>query len=404
MQVRTMRFIDYWFGIPMCLFFSVVNSINNFYRKQYRSKVVNRVIFIKLSEMGAISLAYPLLSEVKKLNPDASLYFLTFEKNRIFFSILGEIIPTKNIFTIREESVIYLLTDFFKAIYAIRRLNIDVSFDLEMLTRFSSILTFLTRSKKKIGFSSYKFEGLYRGNFLTHRVQYNPLQHISKSYLSLGKVMSQEFKNTPEFDETLLDEEIILPMYKSRIEIKREIEKKLNNVGIKSSDRIILINPGEWDWPFNLREWPIENYIELVNRLINFQENLKIIIVGSPGISGKSTNLYESVKNKKCVNLTGETSISELLELFLLSEAIIVNDSGLAHFASLTAIKTFVFFGPESPQVFSPVGTNTKILYSNYPCSPCFSVFNHRNSTCKKNNCLRSISVDEVFKNVINSL
>ncbi len=397
-----MRILDLWIGIPVCFFLTYIRKLFLIFgfSKTNKTNGVKKIIFIKLSEMGAISLAYPLFTEIKRGYPDAEFFFLTFEKNKNFFKILGKIVPTENIFTIRETSLKYLIPDTIKALLKIRREKMDIAFDLEMLTRFSAILTYIAGAVKKIGFSAYTFEGLYRGNLLTHKVQYNPLQHISHSYLSLGKVALLNNKVTPEFGEAISNDEIVLPKYASNAEERVKLEKKLLNIDIFGST-LFLINPGEWNWPFNLREWPLENYIKLVKKLLEHDKNNKVLIVGSPGMSGKSEKLCSSINDQRCIDLTGKTTISELLELFLISKALIANDSGLAHFASLTPLKKFIFFGPESPQIFGPLGENTHIFFSSFPCSPCFSVFNHRNSACHNNRCLKSITSEHVFDYVI---
>ena len=48
--------------------------------------------------------------------------------------------------------------------------------------------------------------------------------------------------------------------------------------------------------------------------------------------------------------------------------------------------------------VYGPLGENTWIIYSGLPCSPCLSVFNHRNSICKDNKCLKKIKPNEVYE------
>jgi ADP-heptose:LPS heptosyltransferase len=400
-----MRGLDFWLGMPLCFVLSVVDRIaSKLLIKRSNKNEFEKIVFIKLSEMGAISLAYPLLMEVKKSYPQAELFFITFEKNKPFFGVLGGIIEQKNIFTIRETSLRFLLTDSVRVFRKIRKEKMDIAFDLEMLTRFSAILTYLTGAIKKIGFNVYNFEGLYRGNFFTHNVQYNPLQHISHSYLSLGKVAQLERKNTPEFKLAINDAEIILPKFSSEKSDYESLVKKIGAMGVTRDNDIFLTNPGEWGYPFNLREWPLEYYIDLVKKLLAGNPNRRVVLVGNPGALDKAGKLCRAVDSSRCVDFTGKTTISELLELFLISRALITSDSGLAHFAALTPLPKFIFFGPETPQVFGPLGENTHIFFSKLPCSPCFSVFNHRNSACKNNHCLKGISSEYVYNYIIKTL
>ena len=75
---------------------------------------------------------------------------------------------------------------------------------------------------------------------------------------------------------------------------------------------------------------------------------------------------------------------------------LVTNDSGPAHFASLTPVHTVVLFGPETPLLFGSLAPATTIIWKQLACSPCVSVFNHRLSPCDNNRCMQLITVDEV--------
>jgi ADP-heptose:LPS heptosyltransferase len=77
----------------------------------------------------------------------------------------------------------------------------------------------------------------------------------------------------------------------------------------------------------------------------------------------------------------------------------VTNDSGPAHFAAASGLPTIVLFGPETPDLYRPLGNSTAI-YAGLACSPCVSASNHRKSACDNNVCMSAISVDEVFRAV----
>jgi ADP-heptose:LPS heptosyltransferase len=72
------------------------------------------------------------------------------------------------------------------------------------------------------------------------------------------------------------------------------------------------------------------------------------------------------------------------------------NDSGPPHFASVTDMPVYVFFGPETPKLYLPLGNATPI-YAGLSCSPCVSASNHRKTVCTDNVCLKVISADYVL-------
>ncbi|GBU15745.1 hypothetical protein AwPolaro_11230 [Polaromonas sp.] len=94
------------------------------------------------------------------------------------------------------------------------------------------------------------------------------------------------------------------------------------------------------------------------------------------------------------IDLTGYThSISELLALFHVAHLLVTNDGGPGQFAALTPIWTVMLFGPETPSLYAPLTPKCYSFYSQWPCSPCLSAYNHRASFCDGDNqCLQVIT------------
>ncbi|MDD5583972.1 MAG: glycosyltransferase family 9 protein [Candidatus Omnitrophica bacterium] len=399
MTIELMRHVDYWVGIPLCF---ALNSFNFFARlidlfKKRGLPQYKKILYIKLSEMGAIILAYSLIKKMREEHSEAGIFFLTFKKNKEIFQALGEIVPDANVLTIRDESLISFSFDTVKAIRRLRRENIDITFDLEFFSRFTAVLAYLTGGKKRVGFSRYSFEGLYRGNLFTHAIAYNPLLHISETYLSLHQTITNDRKNSPELKETVADNTIQAPHFISNEETRKGVLEKIKPYKISGDTRLILVNPGEGMLP--LREWSLKNFTYICKELLNDEKNY-ICIAGTANKYKKEIRLHAALNNPRCINLVGKTSIIELLELFSLAHILIANDCGLSHIAALTSIEKFIIFGPESPQIFSPLDEHTQLLYARMPCSPCLSVLNHRNSRCKNNICLQAVDPRDVLMRI----
>lgn len=391
-----MRFLDYWVGILFCFLLSGVEGICKAARiSRKQAGPPKSIVFIKLSELGAIILSYPLLRYVKNNYPDAEYFFVTFKKNKEVFALLGGIIPEENILAIRDDSLRLFIFDALKLIFRLRKERTGIIFDLDFFSRFSAILSYLSGAEKRAGFYRYAFEGLYRGNFLTHKAQYNPLKHISRNYLSLGKIIAQEKQDSPELNEDIRDEETLFPRRVPEPGEREKIRKRLAVYGVDNQSRIFIINPGEGILP--LREWPLENFIWLSRWIIEDPASY-LIIAGTSGVDKKAKAILRAINHPRCINLSGRTSLRELTELFFAGDILISNDCGLAHLAMLTPIMEFIIFGPESPDVFAPLRDNIHIIYSRWPCSPCLSAFNHRKSACRDNKCLKVIRPQDVWE------
>ena len=349
--------------------------------------------------MGSILLAYSLFKKTKEFFPDAELYFLTFKENRQAVDIL-DIIPEKNVMTINSRNFFSLLGTTISTLWKLRRKKINVALDMELFARFTAILSYLSRAKNRVGYFRYHNEGLYRGNFLTHKVAYNPHLHMAHNLLSLIYAVSSSPEDVPLSKTQVLEKDIIVPKRRIADNARKMLLKKLEdeNENITKAKKIILLNPNASDI-VPLRRWPLENYTELAKLLLK-HEGVCIIITGIESERKDVDIICDAVSPERCINFAGKTTFFELIDLYNIADVLITNDSGPVHFSSMTDIKTFAFFGPETPKLYGPLGENCRVFYSNYACSPCVSAFNHRKSPCSDNKCLKAISVMEVYNEV----
>jgi ADP-heptose:LPS heptosyltransferase len=129
-----------------------------------------------------------------------------------------------------------------------------------------------------------------------------------------------------------------------------------------------------------------------------------LLITGVASERSDAAYITDAVRSPHCIDFTGMTSFRELLALYSIARVMITNDSGPAHFASLLRLPTVVLFGPETPRLYSPLGTKHIDLYAGFACSPCVSVYNAKKSPCQDNRCLQNITVEAVLNAVLQQL
>ena len=399
MNVGFMRSVDRKLGAPLCFFLSCVHGVRRIFSKPRLIRDPEKILFIELSEMGSMVLAYSLFKKTKELFPKAELYFLTFKENRHAVDILG-IIPGENVITVSSRNFFSFFFTSLRAVGKLRRLKISVALDMELFARFTAILSYLSGSRNRVGYFNYHNEGLYRGNVLTHKVAFNPHIHMSQNFLNLVYALSSSSQDAPLTKRFLSDYEIVVPRIQAAPDSRMRILRKLReeNKDITSDKKIVLLNPNVSDI-VPVRRWPLENYIELAKRLLQ-HEGVFILVTGVKSEKEHGDDLCEAVGSERCLNLAGKTTFFELIDLYHLADILITNDSGPVHFSVMTDIKTFAFFGPETPGLYGPLGKNCRVFYSGYGCSPCLSAFNHRKSPCTDNRCLKAITVEEVYREV----
>jgi len=178
------------------------------------------------------------------------------------------------------------------------------------------------------------------------------------------------------------------------------VEKLLVSSGWNAGERIVLLNANTSDRELiPLRRWSEERYAEVARRVLEEFPDVRVVLTGSPREVADVGALERRVGSPRCVSFAGKTSFRELLTLYTQAALMVTNDSGPGHFAALTDMAIVVLVGPESPQLWRPLGRDVRVVYRGLACSPCFSVYNGRTSGCVRNICM-DISPDEVMRHV----
>lgn len=361
------------------------------------------VLFIELSEMGSAILVDPAMRKLRT-KTGANLHFAIFKKNKPSLDLLGTV-PTENIYTIREDNILAFVLDTLKFFFWTRKRKIDAVIDLELFSRFTALLTGFSGAACKAGFYAYFNEGLYCGNFLSHKVAYNPHIHIAKNFIALVNALMAEKEEIPYSKSLIGDEEISLAKVNSVSEQKKTIQDIVLNCTNQFSpkkNKIILINPNASELLIQ-RRWPQPNYVQLIKMILDKCSQAVVLITGDPREREEAQRLKENVQNDRCVNFAGKVTFTQLPLLYSISEFMVTNDSGPAHFAAITDMPTFVIFGPETPALYGSLGMTTSI-YAGLACSPCVSASNHRKTACMDNVCLQVIKPDHVFTALLPNL
>ena len=153
-----------------------------------------------------------------------------------------------------------------------------------------------------------------------------------------------------------------------------------------------------------LRKWPTERYIELARRLLERFPGASIAMTGAPNERASIAEVARQVGSPRCFSVAGKTTLRQLMVLYTLSELLVTNDSGPAHFAALTPIHVITLFGPETPSLFRAPTSRTTAIWLGLACSPCVNAYNNRQSPCRNNLCMQGITVDQVFQEAVKSV
>jgi ADP-heptose:LPS heptosyltransferase len=395
-KVDTMRRIDVLAGVPLC---ALLSGLVWLWRRLVPARPPRPgrdLLFIELSEMGSTILADPAMKRAQALFPDARLHFLIFAQNRPSLEIIGTI-PPEQVLTIRANGLVVLVWDTLRAVIAMRRLDLIAAIDLELFSRYTALLTFLSGAPRRVGFYRFHNEGLYRGELLTHRVAYNPHIHIAKSFLALVHALAEPDDTRPHTKIAFADDEIRLAPLAPAPAVRDAFRARLIQAFpvLDKAPRWIILNPNSSEL-MPLRRWPVANYLDLARRLLA-DPGVALLLTGTQSEHAEAEAIRSALGSERVVALTGFTRMSDLVPLYALAEAMVTNDSGPAHFAAPVGLRTVVLFGPETPALYGALNPNARFVFAGLACSPCVSAANHRKSACTEPRCMSAISVEQVL-------
>lgn len=398
MKVDTMRFVDKYAGIPLCAIGTIIKKI--FFASRGK-KTPKNILFIELSEMGSAILADPAMRKAKK-EFNGKLFFLIFKKNKPSLQLLNTV-SDEDIFTINADNLFTLIKDTLRFLIWARKRNIDTVIDLELFSRFTALLSGFCGADNVVGFHNFHGEGLYRGSMLTHKVLYNPHRHIAKNFIAMINCLTERSDGKPYSKTLIRDDELNLAKAVIDADTVEKVKAKIKNLFPNyNHEKIVLINPNASEL-LPQRRWERSKYAKLIQLIAEKFDNYIILITGAPAEKAEADDLVKQANIPNCINFAGQLKLSELTALYSISELMVSNDSGPAHFASVTDMPTIVIFGPETPELYKSLGDTTPI-YAGLSCSPCVSAANHRKTPCTDNVCLQVLTPDTVFNEVTKRL
>lgn len=332
-------------------------------------KEMDKIVVCKFKGMGSIIQTTPLLQTLRNRYPNAKIVFVSSEENR---GILERINVIDEIFIVRDNGIFNLLGSTIKVITKLIRFRADVYIDLEIYSNYSSIITTVSLARDRFGY--YLRSNRYRMGMYTHMMYFNAKAPIAEAYLQFARLL-----NINEIHSDLLS-----------------IEEKTDHKPKLIETPYLVVNPNASDLRYE-RRWPYENFIALIKQVRELNPELTIYLIGSKGESEYVKQISSHFPDDQgVIDLSGKTSLNELIELLRNAKLLITNDTGPMHLASSLNTSVLAMFGPCSPKQYG-LGKNVQPIYKNAYCSPCVHEFVV--PPCKGNNqCMQMITVAEVVE------
>ena len=335
---------------------------------------MEQILIVRLSAIGDIVFASPLVHALRLRYPDARISWLTQPESKSLLEYhpdLDEVItwPRDEWAGLWRER---RWLDLWRAVRGFRRMlrshRFDMALDVQGLMK-SGYLTWLSGARQRIGLGSREGSGWLMTRVITSR---RGGRRIGSEYLHVAE----------QLDLPTSDFEMQVGLSEAdRVHVQALVKAH----GLARGFVVIC--------PFTTRpqkHWFAASWRHLIER-IQVDWGLSLVILGGPG-DRHAAKQIASAHSSGLVNLVGETTLREAAAIIALAELVIGVDTGLTHMGIAMQRPTLSLFGSICPYL-DIIHANARVIYHAKACSPC-----RRNPTCREAfDCMAAISVDEVI-------
>lgn len=146
------------------------------------------------------------------------------------------------------------------------------------------------------------------------------------------------------------------------------------------------------------RRWEPTRFAQVADTLIE-RHNARIVLVGGAG--DDTAAVRSAMRHSPALDLSGQTTLPELVGVLARCDLFIGADSGVMHLAAAASVPVVAVFGPSNHDAWGPwnPGGRAIVVRSAPVCSPCLYV-DHGiglREGCPARTCLKMVTADDVI-------
>ncbi|MCL4321011.1 MAG: glycosyltransferase family 9 protein [Deltaproteobacteria bacterium] len=355
---------------------------------------LKKILIINFTRMGDLIESTSLFKKVKTVYPDSFVTLLVlpeFYEICEFFDDIDEIITfditniSGDIFNNNYKFSYKLYKSLEDFLNKFTKTNYEVVFNLTH-DIISSYFMYLLKADKFIGFSRNR-----EGDLLK-------IGEIVLYFIGAAKIRKASCINLVDIYKEMLPQKAAarrVYLNTSKKPDARESAKKiLTENGVQDNNVVISFAIGASS---ELKKWKKEYFLELAKLLIKYDINIKILILGAKYDKPAGDYIKQNIGsefNDNIIDLTGKTSVSELVNIVEGSHILITNDTGTMHIAAGVVTDIIVLYtGQAGYFETGPYAENQVLVLPDIPCFPCdFGV------KCNNFICADYIKPDNIFE------
>ncbi len=364
-----------------CLDGLLVLAVRPSFNKRRQSAPPQRILISNIAHLGDVIMATALLPVLKRAYPEAEIGFLAGSWSRSILQdhplvdsvyVLDHWAHNRAGITKRQKIQQYLRTRR-TALREVKAARYDAAIDLYW--NFPNTLPLLWQAKipVRIGYESGGF-----GPLATHALEFGDKRlPASQRFLDLVKVLPQV-----EADPVALRP--VLPPPAIEDVLALEAELRASNAEAKD---YVVFHLGAAD---SFRDWPAPKWRELAGLLTAAGKTLVFTGTGAKD-EARIREVTDGLSG--CVDLCGRLPWDGFVAAIAQAQLLVCVDTVAGHVAAATQTPCVVLTAGRWPYLWRPLGPQSRVLTHEVPCAPC-----HRNNGCGGMECLRELSVAEVFR------
>jgi len=255
----------------------------------------------------------------------------------------------------------------------LRKKGFDMVIDLQN-NRKSHLLSFLSGSLRRYGYDNKKY-----GFLLNQRIKFDksPIDPVTHQFRVL-KMLGIDLKDNH------------LELWPSE-EDMRYIDELLGSQWLSEKQRLVGINlsaSSRW----KTKAWPLAHIVKLCELLP--RGDIRVVVTGTEADLAAASELMNTLKNSKPINLCGKTTVNQLACLIKKCSVYISADSSPIHISAAMDTPFVALFGPTDFRRHLPAVKKCVVIKKELPCSPCYK------PKCRDSKCMREITPEEVLEAV----
>jgi ADP-heptose:LPS heptosyltransferase len=356
MKFRTKQAADYWIGsVLLLLLFPPVRGLGLLLRRNHGFETRRGCAVIKMVGAGSLFLAAPAMQEIRHQFPSGKFYLIGTRAVTGFAETFGWF---DEYWVIDDRSLGRLIASTI-AVICKAAWRCDHVIDLEVHSRFTTLLSVLTLVRNRIGFVDEI--AFWRRGFYTHMTYFAVSGPVYAFYDMLVTWFGRDHVAVSTFNTAFQAKIATAPL----------------PLDLLLPPQYVALGPGCSDFGKESQVLPDEWAALLSQQGVDPQN---IVLLGA----ASDTPVCEAIiaATGGGLNLCGHLGIAQSARVLAGATHFYGIDSLLLHLARALAVPSLSIWGPSDPATrLRPAQAPEGILYAKIPCSPCIHV--HETPPCQ---------------------